>query len=1456
VQRLLCLKVTVLVCLLFVAFLPVELVAFNAHAYGSSINTGFEPWYHYIGEMVNSASGNLFLSAQDISIRGRGFNIKIVRSYNSFSSAIDGPLGYGWTFNYNMHLVENLDGTVTLFDGDGSAHTFSSIEPGRYTPPPGVHLKLTKNPDGTFILRFKDGVYWNFDVQGKPVSIVDRNGNQLTLAYDGEKLLTVADDSGLVLAFDYDVANRIVRISDPMGRQITYEYAPAGNLVKVTDAMGYSTMYFYSDNLLEAVVNRFGGMLSFEYSGDNKVVEIEAALYNYTSGLPQGSFRLYSMDYGDQSVIVTNARGFKTTVEMNAEGNPTNFLDALVGVTSMEWDSDMNMVSFTDAMGHAWNCIYDVHGNLLNGIDPTGNSTSVVWEVIDTETRYQSLILNSTNGLGFTISFDYDASGNVIQITNAVKNSCYFLHDAYGNVVEFVDFRGYTTLYSYDTHGFMTSRTDALGNVTLYGYDAVGRLIGITDANGYTTTFVHDNNDRLIKIIDPTGNETRYFYNPEGSLESIIDPNGNQMNYTNNIVNRVDTMEYETGFGTSYVYDRRGNLIKTIDANGAQTLYSYDALDRLVSETDAHGNTETYTYDAVGNMLSKTDKNGDTMLFEYDSLGRKTKAVDALGNEVRCEYDALGQRIALQDASGHVTKYEYDPLNRLTKITDASGNETLLGFDANGNLINFTDANGYSTLYEYDPLNGLVKFETPGGTQTRLKHDAVGNIVEMIKPDGAVINYEYDPLNRLVAIFYPDGINATAKYDAGGRVIEMANHGIGLNDITQYEYNERNLVTSVDYDLRGGGGGRFVIDYEYDAVGNRIMMVDPQGLVATYDYNALGQLTSMQDPLGDVTTFEYDKVGRKTRVNYPNGMVSVYTYDATGNLLSLVNQNSSGDVIYSSKYSYDPVGNRISDERESGYVTSYDYDELNRLVKVVYPDGLSVRYVYDAVGNRLLEIVNDTSARLYAYDVNHQLLNAGGVNYFYDPNGNLIAKEEEGDLTSYIYDFEDRLTGVIFPSGLGVEYTYSANGARLSKTDSEGTVFYAYDFEDVLMEFNEFSAMQARYTHGPGMDEMLSMQRDGDKYYYHFDGLGSVVALTDASQNVVAAYEYDAFGMITEAMEGIENPYRFTGREYEGRDSGLYYYRARYYDPEVGRFTTVDPIRGCVLLPQTYNPYVYVINNPVNFVDPTGRLIFWIVAGAVLIGGGMYYAGKKALESMKKGEEANKKKADAVDEVEKNGDVGKAEEDYRAAAKEEAEAIAGAADAGADAYGHVANPAPTSKVDVVIGYVSAGASWLYNKIFCWRATLGFSESEPRIRDVEKLVKKLSEPYIDKRFLQATKTIPVVPANRALINNRFASLTLSVFTIEDRYTLRVEALDTKLLESHGGPSISSVRITYRADFDGDGDVDYDDTVYFVDAYIKYWSGSGKDPLCDFDSDCDIDYDDILAFVTEYIDYWTP
>jgi RHS repeat-associated protein len=226
--------------------------------------------------------------------------------------------------------------------------------------------------------------------------------------------------------------------------------------------------------------------------------------------------------------------------------------------------------------------------------------------------------------------------------------------------------------------------------------------------------------------------------------------------------------------------------------------------------------------------------------------------------------------------------------------------------------------------------------------------------------------------------------------------------------------------------------------------------------------------------------------------------------------------------------------------------------------------------------------------------------------YQYDANGNLTRKTllATGNYTQYSYDAENRLVKVEdFIAGnptpaFTSTYRYDGLGRRIEKVANGQTKRYVYDGEDILLEFDGSNVLQARYTHGPGIDEPIAVTRGGATHFYHQDGLGTVTELTDSAGVTAKSYAYDAWGNILQQTGTVENAYTFTGREFDA-ESGLYHYRARTYDATIGRFFQKDPIG----IAGGNNTYPYVGGHPLGFIDPSGEIAVPLVAAGALVGG-------------------------------------------------------------------------------------------------------------------------------------------------------------------------------------------------------------------------------------------------------------
>ena len=365
----------------------------------------------------------------------------------------------------------------------------------------------------------------------------------------------------------------------------------------------------------------------------------------------------------------------------------------------------------------------------------------------------------------------------------------------------------------------------------------------------------------------------------------------------------------------------------------------------------------------------------------------------------------------------------------------------------------------------------------------------------------------------------------------------------------------------------------------------------PSQRVENYTYTPNGNLNTI---ISDGKTFDYDyyDTGYVKSITYPNGLKTEYEYDNI-NRVTRVITTKNGTAINTFEYEYDNNGNTTKEIR-NGAVTSYSYDSLDRLISVTYSDGSSVAYEYDALNNRTKETYSNGDVKDYVYNEKYQLkeikLNGQVTDAFtYNETGAVVTHNNK----TFTYNEWDRMSG--YSDGTNTyTYKYDTNGIRTQKNDKQ----YIVDINNnVVAETDSTGAVTDEILWG---HQPLARKTNGSWYYYIYNAHGDVVGLVNDAGTVVNTYEYTPWGEIRSESETVDNPIKYAG-EYYDDELDMIYLRARYYNPQIGRFTSLDIEEGEISNPLDMNRYVYCRNNPIKYVDPSGEDPITLTVGTVAI---------------------------------------------------------------------------------------------------------------------------------------------------------------------------------------------------------------------------------------------------------------
>ena len=1152
---------------------------------------------------VNSYNGVLFFGRTDFETRNSAMPMQLRFYYNSSANDTDYGYGLGFSLGYEMRYSVDSEGNVTIETGDGRSDTFTRYGK-EYDAPAGVFSTLTQYEDGKYLLTEKTGEKYYFDdaLYQKVTGITDRYDNKTTLTYQDSCLVQIKDAVGHTIdlsysnglltsaratflngsfSYDYDANRRLKKITNPMGHTTLYGYTKDNRLEEITDANGNKTLIAYNNAGMVSRMKTDVTDKSIRYDGD-KTVFIDYTYpnnqYSYyrwddagrvveIAALCCGSESYFEYDSDDNIIKKTDYDGNSTEYTYDELGNLLTRKDALNNIDRYNYLQPFNLVSTViDKKGNQYSYNYDSKGNLLTITDPLGNSQHNTYDT-------HGWLVTSTDANGNVTSNTYNSDGTLAQTRDAAGYVTKYGYDTYGNLISVTDARNNTTSYAYDAMGQVTSKTDALNGVTTISYDKIGNIVRVKDALNHITAYTYDAVGNVLTKTDAAGNVYTLTYDGKGNVISVKNPLGQIQTMTYNDRNKLTSVTNPAGETTSYDYDVNGNLMSMSLPNGNNIVFWYDEVDRLISIDDNLGVIAEYTYDENGNRLTATDGLERTTKYTYDALNRLTSEELPSGTIIRYEYDSNSNVIKTTDALGHATQYTYSSLDQRLTQTDPLNATTVFEYDEVGNLVKMIDANGNSTIWTFDALNRNTHITFADGLSRQYGYDAVGNMISSMDRAGNKFTYSYNPIGYLLSKNYPDKTQDTFTYDAIGQMLSAINKDATVT----FTYDAAGRLTKET--LNGKA-----TSYSYDIAGRKRNLVYPSGMKVTENLNARDLITSILQNGKEVVTMTYDESGRKSSMSYANGITTNYSYNDNGWL----SQIASNENIINLAFTYDAVGNitKSANMIDDSKTETYGYDAISQLISFKRGTTVDITYQFDPLGNRLKVLENGVATNYTSNRINGYSSISGGISFTpqYDANGNLLNDADH----QYKYDLNNKLSGV--DTNLA-SYAYDALGRRISKTTPSGITSFYYVGDQMVEEYNG-NKFTVSYLFGNNIDEALLVKRGDNQYYYHLNQLGSIIALSDKSGNIIERIIYDVYGAASfydsdgkDIMQSsIGNNILFTGREYD-KESGLYHIRARSFNKQLGRFIQKDP----KLYDDGMNDYTYVANAPILKTDPTGE---------------------------------------------------------------------------------------------------------------------------------------------------------------------------------------------------------------------------------------------------------------------------
>ena len=1007
---------------------------------------------------------------------------------------------------------------------------------------------------------------WPRNLRGVATGVIDPRGvkremliNELdqTVMVNRASDVSASPESGLT-AYGYRQRQRF----DHNGNLVETSVDNQDTLDQTGPGYFYTTYKYdiLDQKIMEVLDAGEGGLAitaTYAYDASQNMVEKVTAV-----GTPDQIIERWT--YDERDLVLTHTRG--------ADGNTTIGENA---VTTFEYDANGNRTAMVDANGnHRTQYTYDGLDRQKTIVDPVGTTTVNYYDA-------------ASNIVAVDVIGKVDGSPDAVNTAQALLSRIETAYDernrAYQSDQLLFHYQG-REAGTLDPGALNPSVTGGLGRVrTLNIFDRLGRSLATIDADADLTRTDYDGLGRVVRALDPMGNQ----------IENVYDPNGNVTAMIETEVDPLGNLDPEI-FQTDSAYDSLNRLVEVVDPMGQVNSRQYDSRNNLTKTIDALGNEVAFRHDALNRELSRTiylseSGTGASLASHSDSIVTQT---------LWDQQHRVAQRI---DGEGSVTQYGYDDLNRLILKTYSDGTVASWIYNGDGELQSHRNQNGVRDTHTYDAMGRRIL--------TRASRAVAG-----VPTVGTKVKvYQYDGLGRMTFAYDDNGLDPVGGQASQG-------HGVGTHiyyDTLSRPILEVQTLGLEEYENPFVLGKK--VQLEWQGMGRLTGCTYPDGRRVLRTYDALDRLAEVREGGTSALIARFDYMGpkRDLRIEYGNGAILDkrdplaptttlgYGYDQNRRPRQHRWQGPGGNLLVGYDNLYNGPGGvgtnrRISETRfHTGEETTWSYDANYRSITFNPNGNPRANARTHNAADKMESYFDGYPPRLVVMETNgmNQYTSWSDQLFSYDSNANLV---DDGAGFSFDYDFENRLVSILDGAGDEVAgFLYAHDGRRVYKSAPDGGTRYIHSQWQVLEERDQDGLVTRQFVDGRNLDDHLQMKNHSGAatadFYYHLNSQGFVGGMSDAAANLVEHYEYTWFGAPTiydaagndiSALGSVAgNPYYFQGRRFD-RESGLYYFRHRYYDPTRGEFITFDP-KGMWNHGQG-NGYSAFNEDPWNSRDPMG----------------------------------------------------------------------------------------------------------------------------------------------------------------------------------------------------------------------------------------------------------------------------